>query len=154
MGSRSCWCLWASHADLFHCTSWEAYVQLLKRMFAMTNYKNAPVYVTFQKCARGTNTSCARTQGERLLDAAGGASKVCGGFGVYGDDACCRLLARSTLDCSLASSIEYQAMAGARQPRQQKKRSSHETSFYMLICYVQISNANAFAVNTIVDALE
>ena len=90
------------------------------------------MHVTFQKCASGTNTSCARTQGERLLDAAGGASKVCGGLGVYGDDACSRLLARSTLDCSLASSIEYQAMAGARQPRQQKKRCSHETSFYML----------------------
>ena len=96
------------------------------------------VHVTFQKCASGTNTSCAHTQGERLLDAAGGASKVCGGLGVYGDDACSRLLARSTLDCSLASSIEYQAMAGARQPRQQKKRCSHETSFYMLICFIRI----------------
>ena len=29
----------------FHCISWEAYVQVLKRMFAMTNYKSAPVSV-------------------------------------------------------------------------------------------------------------
>ena len=31
--------------DGFHCISWEAYVQVLKRMFAMTNYKSAPVSV-------------------------------------------------------------------------------------------------------------
>ena len=29
----------------FHCISWGAYVQVLKRMFAMTNYKSAPVSV-------------------------------------------------------------------------------------------------------------
>jgi hypothetical protein len=29
----------------FHCISWESYVQVLKRLFDMTNYKSAPVSV-------------------------------------------------------------------------------------------------------------